>query len=383
MAVAHLALLAATTHDYARAARRAARRDRARRAVTAGSGRGPPAPPTSRWRPRSSCGTGGDDAARTLARAREALASTQERPLRAGLALLARRCWPPAASWRPRSPCSGRASRSWATGRCSPKCASSSPCARRCCGPSSASASRRCGCWRRRGAEPADARRGRRARAAPARRRRAGGGARATIAAWAAQLEQQTARRGAGMDRRCAGARGARRPRRRGRVARAGARPGRARRAALGAARLRPPAAAAAAAASSGAAPRTARWSASCCDALDATNGRSRSAAPLVIEPLSPRERAVLRYLPTMMSNQEIASELFVSVNTVKTHLKAIYRKLDVPNRREAVAARATLELLAPSPSPAAAAPRPAPGRAPGCGRSARAAPPGRGRGRG
>ena len=56
-----------------------------------------------------------------------------------------------------------------------------------------------------------------------------------------------------------------------------------------------------------------------------------------MVEPLSPREQAVLRYLPTMMSNQEIASELFVSVNTVKTHLKAIYRKLDVADRREAV----------------------------------------------
>ena len=38
-----------------------------------------------------------------------------------------------------------------------------------------------------------------------------------------------------------------------------------------------------------------------------------------------------------MMSNQEIAGELFVSVNTIKTHLKAIYRKLDVPGRRQAV----------------------------------------------
>jgi len=38
-----------------------------------------------------------------------------------------------------------------------------------------------------------------------------------------------------------------------------------------------------------------------------------------------------------MMSNQEIAGELYVSVNTVKTHLKAIYRKLDAPGRREAV----------------------------------------------
>ena len=82
---------------------------------------------------------------------------------------------------------------------------------------------------------------------------------------------------------------------------------------------------------------------------LEGTDGRERQQrATLVLEPLSPREAAVLRYLPTMMSNQEIASELFVSVNTVKTHLKAIYRKLDVPDRREAVRRARTLELLAP-----------------------------------
>jgi LuxR family transcriptional regulator, maltose regulon positive regulatory protein len=81
--------------------------------------------------------------------------------------------------------------------------------------------------------------------------------------------------------------------------------------------------------------------------ALDGANG-GRSHSPFVVEPLSPRERAVLRYLPTMMSNQEIASELFVSVNTVKTHLKAIYRKLDVADRREAVSRARALELLAP-----------------------------------
>ena len=82
--------------------------------------------------------------------------------------------------------------------------------------------------------------------------------------------------------------------------------------------------------------------------ALDGSSGSTRPSSPFVIEPLSPRERAVLRYLPTMMSNQEIASELFVSVNTVKTHLKAIYRKLDVADRREAVRRARALELLAP-----------------------------------
>jgi len=57
---------------------------------------------------------------------------------------------------------------------------------------------------------------------------------------------------------------------------------------------------------------------------------------PLVV-PLSDREQAILRYLPTMMSNQEIAGELYVSVNTVKTHLKAIYRTLDAADRPHAV----------------------------------------------
>ena len=64
----------------------------------------------------------------------------------------------------------------------------------------------------------------------------------------------------------------------------------------------------------------------------------ARRAAPeLLSEPLSEREQAILAYLPTMMSNQEIAGTLMISVNTVKTHLKAIYRKLDASGRREAV----------------------------------------------
>jgi LuxR family transcriptional regulator, maltose regulon positive regulatory protein len=56
----------------------------------------------------------------------------------------------------------------------------------------------------------------------------------------------------------------------------------------------------------------------------------------------------VLRFLPTLMSNAEIASEMFVSVNTVKTHLKHIYRKLDVSERRDAVRRGRELHLLSP-----------------------------------
>ena len=71
-------------------------------------------------------------------------------------------------------------------------------------------------------------------------------------------------------------------------------------------------------------------------------------AVAVLPDALSGREAAVLRFLPTMMSNQEIASELFVSVNTVKTHLKAIYRKLDVDGRRGAVRRARELSLLGP-----------------------------------
>jgi LuxR family transcriptional regulator, maltose regulon positive regulatory protein len=54
-------------------------------------------------------------------------------------------------------------------------------------------------------------------------------------------------------------------------------------------------------------------------------------------EPLTRRERAVLRHLATVLSVPEIAQALNVSENTVKTHLKGVYRKLDVARRRDAV----------------------------------------------
>ena len=47
-----------------------------------------------------------------------------------------------------------------------------------------------------------------------------------------------------------------------------------------------------------------------------------------------------------MMSNQEIAGELFVSINTIKTHLKSIYRKLGASDRREAVRLARELRLI-------------------------------------
>lgn len=61
---------------------------------------------------------------------------------------------------------------------------------------------------------------------------------------------------------------------------------------------------------------------------------------------LSPREREILAHLRTIMTTAEIADALFVSVNTVKTHLQAIYRKLGVNSRREAVRVQEPTYLL-------------------------------------
>ena len=68
---------------------------------------------------------------------------------------------------------------------------------------------------------------------------------------------------------------------------------------------------------------------------------QSASVAPAPVawplsEPLSPREQRVLRLLAAGRSNPEIARELFVSINTVKAHVKSIYRKLNVSTRVEA-----------------------------------------------
>jgi LuxR family transcriptional regulator, maltose regulon positive regulatory protein len=75
--------------------------------------------------------------------------------------------------------------------------------------------------------------------------------------------------------------------------------------------------------------------------------GRSRPAPTVgLVEQLSEREMAVLRYLPSELSLPEIARELYVSPNTVKTQCKAIYRKLAVTSRRAAVQAAREHRLL-------------------------------------
>jgi LuxR family maltose regulon positive regulatory protein len=68
------------------------------------------------------------------------------------------------------------------------------------------------------------------------------------------------------------------------------------------------------------------------------------------LEPLSDREIRVLRYLPTNLTAPEIARELSISHNTVRTHLRHLYAKLGTHRRGDAVARARALGLLAPSP---------------------------------
>ena len=68
--------------------------------------------------------------------------------------------------------------------------------------------------------------------------------------------------------------------------------------------------------------------------------GRKQKSTPGqddLVEALSERELSVLHLLSEGKTNQEIAGEMFLSINTVKSHLKNIYGKLDASNRREAV----------------------------------------------
>jgi LuxR family maltose regulon positive regulatory protein len=59
--------------------------------------------------------------------------------------------------------------------------------------------------------------------------------------------------------------------------------------------------------------------------------------AMLLIEPLTDRERELLGYLPCHLSQSEIARQMFISANTVKTHMKGLYRKLGARSRSQAV----------------------------------------------
>jgi LuxR family maltose regulon positive regulatory protein len=85
---------------------------------------------------------------------------------------------------------------------------------------------------------------------------------------------------------------------------------------------------------------------------LNLLAGRTPASRPIDAEPLrealSDAEVRVLRYLPTNLRGPEIAAELFVSQNTVRTHLRNVYGKLGVHSRAEAVERARELGLLSP-----------------------------------
>ena len=84
------------------------------------------------------------------------------------------------------------------------------------------------------------------------------------------------------------------------------------------------------------------------CSQIESRHGVSvpSSRSTHLVQQLTEREVAVLRFLPTSMSQRDIATELFVSLNTTKTHCRAIYRKLGVDNRQGAVQSARALRLL-------------------------------------
>jgi LuxR family transcriptional regulator, maltose regulon positive regulatory protein len=91
-------------------------------------------------------------------------------------------------------------------------------------------------------------------------------------------------------------------------------------------------------------------------DILSLLAGRKLASPPAgpqpSLEPLSNSEIGVLRYLPTNLAASQIARELNVSHNTVRTHIRHLYAKLGTHTRAEAVARARALGLLAPSPLP-------------------------------
>ena len=83
-------------------------------------------------------------------------------------------------------------------------------------------------------------------------------------------------------------------------------------------------------------------------DHTERTLGRpsSRRRLPSPTDALTDRELVVLRLLTTTLTQPQIAGELSVSVNTVRTHIQGIYRKLGAASRQDAIAAAREHELL-------------------------------------
>jgi LuxR family maltose regulon positive regulatory protein len=80
--------------------------------------------------------------------------------------------------------------------------------------------------------------------------------------------------------------------------------------------------------------------------ALEREASGAASPAGGLTEPLSEREREVLQLVAAGKTNRQVATELFVSVGTVKTHVNNVYRKLEAHSRTQAVARARELGLL-------------------------------------
>ena len=81
-------------------------------------------------------------------------------------------------------------------------------------------------------------------------------------------------------------------------------------------------------------------------DQLPAPVKAPDQAPALVVEPLTERELEVLTHVSGMLNTAEVADEMYISVNTVKTHLRNIYRKLAAGHRNEAVRRARQLQLI-------------------------------------
>ena len=79
---------------------------------------------------------------------------------------------------------------------------------------------------------------------------------------------------------------------------------------------------------------------------------RGRSAGGELLEPPSEAELAVLRLMATDLSTREIGEHLFLSPNTIRSHRRALYHKLGVHSRTDAIARATDLGLLQQTESP-------------------------------
>jgi len=77
----------------------------------------------------------------------------------------------------------------------------------------------------------------------------------------------------------------------------------------------------------------------------DTQIGKSVAHQPL-LHPLTERELDVLRLLPTGQTGPQIADQLFLANNTIKTHMRNIYSKLNVNNRAQAIKSAQALDLI-------------------------------------